>query len=258
ATTAGRGMLWDDSDVQRPRPLGAVSDTPIVFSPNGRLLAGTSGVWDVTDPARPRLLLRFTGSQTNGLVAFSPDSDLVAVADWNPGGSSVVLWDVHDSGRPRIVGRVPVPATQLTFLPGGPVLATITFSGSVRLWNVADPASPQPVAGLTGMPVRDQQLLVSPDGTTLAIAGAGSTTQLWNVADPTSPALLAVLTDATPEAFDPTGQTLAVLATDGSVRLRDINTAQVIARICQSRPILDAVTWQRYTPNVPYQPICIR
>lgn len=256
ATTAGGGMLWDDSDVQRPDPLAAVSDTPLVFSPNGRLLAGTSGVWDVADPTRPRRLLAFADAQTNGLVAFGPDSDLLAVADWNPGGSSVVLWDLHDPGRPRIVGRLPVPATQLTFLPGGPVLVTITFSGSVRLWNVADPATPRPVAELTGMPARDQQLLVSPDGTTLAIAGTGSTTQLWDVADPGSPALLAVLTDATPEAFDPIGQTLAVLATDGSVRLRGVDTTRVIARICQSRPVVDAVTWQRYAPNIPYRPVC--
>ncbi|HEX5114631.1 MAG TPA: hypothetical protein VFW65_05485, partial [Pseudonocardiaceae bacterium] len=256
ATTAGRGMLWDDSDVQRPRPLGAVSDTPIVFSPNGRLLAGTSGVWDVADPVRPRLLLRFTGSQTNGLVAFSPHSDVLAVAGSGPEGSSVVLWNLRDPARPRIAGSLPVPASQLAFLPHSPILATITFSGSVRLWNVADPATPRAIAGLTGMQVTDQQLLVSPDGTTLAIAGTDSTTQLWNIADPTSPTLRAVLTDATPEAFDPTGQTLAVLATDGSVRLRDVAEKPVIAQICQSTPVIDPATWQRYAANVRYRPIC--
>jgi WD40 repeat protein len=200
--------------------------------------------------------LEFTQSQIKGLVAFSPDSEVLAVAGWKRQGSSVVFWNLHNPARPRIVGSLPVSATHVAFLPGSQVLVTITFTGQVQLWDVTDPAAPRSIAGLTGQAASDQQLLVSPDGTMLAIAGANSTTQLWDVSNPERPAMLAVLTGATPEAFDPTGGTLAVLGTDGSVQLRDVDTTHVIAQICQSAPTLDRATWQLYAANVPYQPPC--
>ncbi|HEX5401290.1 MAG TPA: helix-turn-helix domain-containing protein [Pseudonocardiaceae bacterium] len=256
ATATGKGELWDDSDLQRPRPLAPLSDAPLAFSSNGRMLATTGGVWDVTDPASPHRLLKFAEPQIKGLVVFSPDSAMLAVSGWSPLGSSVVFWDLDNPQRPRIVGHLPVPATQLVFLPGSQALVTITFSGQVQLWNVADPARPRSIASFSGPPTSDQQLLVSPDGTTLAIAGADSTTQLWDVTSPRKPVLLAVLTDATPEAFDPTGRTLAVLGTDGSIQLREVDTTHVIAQLCQSTPTIDRATWHRYAPNVPYQPLC--
>jgi WD40 repeat protein len=256
ATSAGTGVLWDDSDVRQPKQVATLSDLPLAFSPNGRMLAATGGVWDVTDPTQPHRLLEFTQSQIKGLVAFSPDSEVLAVAGWKRQGSSVVFWNLHNPARPRIVGSLPVSATHVAFLPGSQVLVTITFTGQVQLWDVTDPAAPRSIAGLTGQAASDQQLLVSPDGTMLAIAGANSTTQLWDVSNPERPAMLAVLTGATPEAFDPTGGTLAVLGTDGSVQLRDVDTTHVIAQICQSAPTLDRATWQLYAANVPYQPPC--
>jgi energy-coupling factor transporter ATP-binding protein EcfA2 len=50
ATTSEPGMLWDDSDMSRLRRVATVPDLPLAFSSNGRLLAGTQSVWDLTRP----------------------------------------------------------------------------------------------------------------------------------------------------------------------------------------------------------------
>jgi WD40 repeat protein len=168
----------------------------------------------------------------------------------------VDIWDLHDPDHPRLVGNLPVPATQLAFLPGTSVLATITFSGLVQLWDLSHPAEPRKLSALAGLPIRNQRLVVSPDGRTLAFAGVGSTTQLWEVANPHRPTLQATLTGGLPEAFDASTGFLAVLGTDGSVQLRDTDITRVIAQDCRdlSGSGFYQASWAQDAPNNPYQP----
>ena len=67
-------------------------------------------------------------------VAFSPDGSLIAA-----GGSfdkQVTLWDVATH---KLVGRLPHPTVlaRLAFDPSGKTLATVTWQGTARLWDVA-------------------------------------------------------------------------------------------------------------------------
>ncbi|MFE2548011.1 WD40 repeat domain-containing protein [Streptomyces sp. NPDC059355] len=124
----------------------------IVFSPDGRFLAGAVGgnghnaidrnvlVRDVTDPARPQALSGAQVSDRGVLMslAFSQDD------------------------------RLP---------------ATGSADGVVRLWNTADPARGITLAGsLTGHQNLVGALAFSPDGRTPVGGGADTTVRLWDVA----------------------------------------------------------------------------
>ncbi len=113
----GAVWLWDVTYPTNPRRLGKLvtGDISLVnwmaFSSDGRTLAAGFflflyngvGVWDVTDPAAPRLLEPVTddvGSLNS--TAFSPDGHTAATVPLF--GSAVWLWDVTDPADPRRLG----------------------------------------------------------------------------------------------------------------------------------------------------------
>ena len=99
-------------------------------------------------------------------------------------------------------------------------LASGDVGGPVRLWDVADPAHPQPLGRLLASSHGDsvEAVAFSPDGHTLACGNLDGTVQLWNVADPAHPGRSARPWPAANRvdavAFSPDGHTLA----SGSLR----------------------------------------
>jgi WD40 repeat protein len=96
--------LWDLSDRERPRPLGAplIGHTDAVngvaFSPDGRTLISASAdrterLWDLSDRERPRPLGAPLIGHTDAVngVAFSPDGRTLATASAD---QTVRLWDL--------------------------------------------------------------------------------------------------------------------------------------------------------------------
>jgi WD40 repeat protein len=94
--------------------------------------AGLVALWRVRDGKQ---LATFKADPLSvASVAFSPDGSLIAA-----GGSvdkQVTLWDVATH---KLVGRLPHPTVlaALAFDPGGKTLATVTWHGTARLWDVA-------------------------------------------------------------------------------------------------------------------------
>ena len=161
------------------------------FAPTGRLaitthVSGGARIWDVSDPARARLVS--TIDAHGGAVhtaAFRPDGQLIAL-----GGAdrSVTLWDIADPAQPRMVSRLPQHrgvVRLVTFDPGGGRLFTGgdniygADDDGVRVWDVGAPGQPRQVA-LIPIATLILDITVSPRTGEVAIAGPGGV-WLWTV-----------------------------------------------------------------------------
>jgi WD40 repeat protein len=249
--------LWGTSDPARPRPLGpplaagtgtgeAGGANSIAFSPDGKIMAAGSGdntlrLWDMGDPAHPRLLgpPLLAGTHTglsSGVisVAFSPSGRVLATGSRD---NMVRLWDVTDPAHPTLLGRplvggagtgVAGGVNSVAFSPDGHTLASGSQSGAVRLWNIASPSHPRPL----GSPLPDSlgfvfSVAFSPRGATLAAAGVNGTIQLWDTIDPARPRALGPplaggVGPIVSVAFSPDGATLAAGGVNGTIQVWNV------------------------------------
>ncbi len=87
------------------------------------------------------------------------------------------------------------PIYDLAYAAPRHLLATASYDGTVKLWNVADPERPQAYAqALTGHRGFVTSVAFAPDGVTLATAGSDRTIRLWDTTDPDRPRPMQTLT----------------------------------------------------------------
>jgi WD40 repeat protein/transcriptional regulator with XRE-family HTH domain len=200
----------------------------LAFMPDSAVIA-TGGedslvrLWDVSDPAQPRLLGQpLPGiKQAVQVVAFSPDSRLMAAGG---GGSTVWLWDVSRPAAPRLLPSItglPSVVQGLAFAPDGRTLVLGGQDGLLQRWNVADHRRPTRLPSLAAPPSATTvaSIAYSPDGSLLAVGCKNGSLYLWQHASAARP--LPVATSIPPVtgwinvvAFAPNGQTLAVASSN--------------------------------------------
>ena len=169
-------------------------------------------------------------------VAVNPAGTLLAAAGANDADNIVLLWDLRDPGRPRLLDSRLTGHTgaiyAVAFSPDGTTLVTGSADQTVRLWDVADFAHPRMLGQpLTGPQNRVLAVEFSPDGTTLAAGSRDTTIRLWDVHDrthpvPAGPPLTGATGSVQSIAFTPNGSVMAVADAGGAVRVWDVAARQ--------------------------------
>lgn len=236
-----RTRLIDDASSPLSRPLPG-ADGPfnaMVFSPDGRLLAGgrddgTLQLWKFSDAAHTELVGHVTSSAWGPVygVAFSHHGSLLATAN-NDG--AVRLFDISDPTHPRPLGHTPLPsagpaARSVAFSADDKTMASASIHEWAQLWDISDPRRPTargraPASRQSGIVVA---VAFSPNGHTLA-GRADEGLQLWDTRNPAAPVSLGHTTggitgdNGTVLAFSPNGHTVANGSADGTVQMWDVS-----------------------------------
>jgi len=213
--------VWDITDPARPRQLSAFwGGNPTALSPDGRLVATVAPgfqptLWNVANPRRPsRAAVMQTGDGTALWgEAFSPDGQTLAAAYTD----RIFLWDVASTARPRLLRTLANSVPQvdngasfspydIAFAPGGRILASVTGTGHVTIWNVTDPARAARIATLTGPHDFIQAIAFSPRGNLLAAVTYHGTVLVYNLAGPARPARTTTISGILADARYPDGR----------------------------------------------------
>jgi WD40 repeat protein len=135
-------------------------------------------VWDTASGESIAHIQDFGGeSNSRDLAVFSPDSRILALAIDK---YEVKLWDTAKRQFLRTLAPHPWRVYAISFSRDGKSLASSSWEGDVRLFEVA--TGNQIIAPLYGHGSGVQGHSFSPDGATLVSGGDDSTVRLWNVA----------------------------------------------------------------------------
>jgi WD40 repeat protein len=150
----------------------------IGLSPDGRFLALSRGDGDirVIDCATTRTVCVIP--QTSDSMAFSPDGNLLAVA--NHFVKAILFWNPADGRRYnkwKVSAQESLPYC-LTFAPDGRTLAACSENGKIHVWEMA---SGQKVHCFRGHERAVNCLAVSPDSRSLASGGEDGTVLQWDL-----------------------------------------------------------------------------
>jgi serine/threonine protein kinase len=182
AASGNQGIeLWDlDSGTVRRKLAGHHgSILAIAFSPDGKTLAtgDTSGHIRFWNPASAEEEADFEADPLGvRALAFSPDG--LTLASVGSGDKDVKLWQVATRQRSSTLAGFESGALNVTFSPGGHLLASGSRGGTVKIWELS---SGQTLATLDAHQGGIWAVAFSPDGRTLATVGEDRLGKLWDL-----------------------------------------------------------------------------
>src|SRR5262249_9069612 len=172
-----------------------------------RILASGHGFppWEIADHMRAKGVIRLWDSAGGKLVrtlrghsqnvmsmAFSPDGKTLASVSgsWlnvpqvasRPG--EPILWKPETGERPREIPGHGGPLTGVAYRPGGAMIATSSWDGTVKVW---DAVTLDLLKSLAGHQDWVLNVAFSPEGGRIASAGADGAIKVWEVAGGTEP-----------------------------------------------------------------------
>ncbi|MGE5195509.1 MAG: WD40 repeat domain-containing protein, partial [Deltaproteobacteria bacterium] len=230
---------------------GTASDLEsLIFSPDGRLVAGFGGwgffrtslrLWDSSDGRELSLAGEPLGSVRT--MAFSLDAQLLACA----GDSRLVtIWDVTKQAVRQTLDDFPDRVTTIAFHPDGNRLAVACHDQTLVEWDLAA-GTGKTLAKQVGI-VR--QLVFSSDGKLLAGATDGRVL-VWNLDRGKPPADLGTVGGPpTSIAFDPSGSMLVAAGSEGVLWLwshPDLESFRIepdrVLRVGPAHGVIRRVLW---------------
>jgi len=224
---AGDIRLWDSITGQWIRTIGTLPSPvwEVAFSPDGTRLAAanfdynlpiavdTPGIhlWDVSNGD---LLWEYKGTKRFRILSvdYAPDGKTIAFGTFD---SALIL----DAETGRLIKSLPIPnhVGDLTFNPGGTLLATASDDGKIRLWRTD---TYELAATLTGHVHYVNGVAFSPDGKLIISGSHDKKVGIWDVE---TSQLLTMLAGHEAEvlrvAVNPAGTLIASISWDGTVRL---------------------------------------
>ena len=209
----------------------------VCFSPDGKLLASCSGIWEVDRPGEIKVWNTATGEEVYTLgghtsaimsVAFSPDGRVLASAgvNWRSlGPIEVKLWDVATGKEVHSI-RDAGSVYSVAFSPDGRFLGLGGGSG-VRLYDAATCSAVPTFA----VPRRGcYSIAFNPDGTRVAGAcGRDGSARVWSTSSGREVIAIEGLDHVRYVAFSPDGGRLAVGTYSGKVLIWDVADKKEIA-----------------------------
>ncbi|GHB36929.1 hypothetical protein GCM10010331_25430 [Streptomyces xanthochromogenes] len=213
----------------------------VAFAPDGRTLVSVGGstlFWDIGDPVNPKRINMVQGGAYQ--AAFSPDGRTLANSDR--------ILDLRDLS----FGTHDDVVTSVSFSPSGQLLASASWDGTARLWQVVGGRALWPLAALRGHTKFVRSVAFSPDGRALVTASEDTTLRVWDVSEPRTPRLTSVLTPDAGEVggarFGPDGHLLAFWAQQaaGLWDLTDLTRPRQLGRVPAGGP---DVTMASFRPD---------
>ncbi|MGE3779800.1 MAG: protein kinase, partial [Pirellulaceae bacterium] len=207
------------------------SATNVAYSPDGRLLASSSGLWGISVPGELRVAETATGKQLYVAkarlgsimgLAFSPDGAVLAAAEvsWHPQQAGNVRFFDAATGRELREIAEAGSVFSLSYSPDGRWLALAAADGRVR---IVDAATGRIARMLPGHRGNVFHVAFHPDGRRVASASRDGTVRIW---DALTGGCLRVLdnmdADARRVAFTPDGRVLIAASHSGLIRLWDL------------------------------------
>jgi WD40 repeat protein/serine/threonine protein kinase len=226
----GTARVWDlqtgreSSSTQGPLPIYAVT-----FGPDGKRFA-TGGrdrrvkVWDASNGKE---LLSLQGHTNNVYdVSFSPDGKWLVSAGWD---GTAKVWDAGTGDALMTLFGHQGPVSHVAFLPDARLVGFSNRPGLMKEWGLKGGRVPRSrelrSCSVAGGIVASA---ISPEGRWLAV-GIGPRVQIWDTMNtPDSLILAAGTTVILGLAFSPDGNQVAAASADGTVRLCDATSGQLV------------------------------
>ena len=174
----GTIKIWDAATGQETLTLTSNISfaQPLAYSPDGKLLAagGDDGVARIWDAGTGQLVLTLNGSAGISGITFSHDGKLIATS----GDATVKVWDAVTGQQLFVLTSHTGGTFGVAFSPDDQYLASTSVDRTVKIWNVADNFTSQPLT-LYGHTKAVYRVVFSPDGSRIVTASRDGTARIY-------------------------------------------------------------------------------